>query len=72
MHGAGKLVRADFAGLFENVDIFGGKLGFAARFVVLRDQSSQMQRASKSGRPRADDQHIRVQPLAFDGSLLRF
>ena len=64
-HGAGKLVRADFAALFEDVDAFRGKLGFGARFVVLADQSSQMQGAGKSGRPGADDQHVRVQPLAF-------
>ena len=37
-HGAGKLVRAEFARLFEDVDIFGGKLGLGARFVVLADQ----------------------------------
>ena len=58
-------MRADFAGLFEDVDVFGGKLGLGARFVVLADQSSQMQGASKSGGPGADDQHVRVQPLAF-------
>ena len=36
-HGAGELVRADFASLFENVDAFSRQLGFAARFVVLAD-----------------------------------
>ena len=45
--------------------LVGGKLGFGARFVVLADQSSQMQGAGKSGGPGADDQHVRVQPLAF-------
>ena len=65
-------MRADFAGLFEDIDAFGGKLGFGARFVMLADQSSQMQGASKSGGPGADDQHVRVQPLAFGahGSIL--
>ena len=36
-HGAGKLVRANFAALLENIDAFGGKLGFGARFIVLPD-----------------------------------
>ena len=56
---AGKLVRADFAGLFEDVDIFGGKLGRFFRSGVLLDQVGEMQRAGKPGRARADDQNIR-------------
>ena len=64
-HRAGKLVRAEFARLFEDVDIFSGKFGLGARFVVLRDQSREMQRAGQSCRARADDQHIRVESFAF-------
>jgi len=32
---------------------------------MLADQPGEMQGASKSGGPGADDQHVRVQPLAF-------
>jgi len=58
-------VGADVASLFENVDAFGRKLGFGARFIVPADKSSQVQGASETSRPSADDQDVRVQPLAF-------
>ena len=64
-HRAGKLVRANFARLFEDVDIFGGKFRLAAGFVVLAHQARQMQRAGQSRRPRADDQYIRFESFAF-------
>jgi len=54
----GKLVRADFTGLFEQVDAFRRKLGLRARFVVLPDQPRQVQRAGQPRRFRAYDQHV--------------
>ena len=53
------------ASLFENIDTFGRKLGLSAGFIVLPDQSSQVQSACKAGRPGADDQDVRVQAFPF-------
>ena len=64
--GARKLMRADFAGFFENIDILRRK---RRRFVRLRvpfDQIREMQRARKARGSGTDDQHIRFQALALD------
>ena len=65
---AGKLVGANFAAFFEDVDIFSGELGLGAAGVVLLDEIGEMQRAAQSGGPCADDQYIGFELFALDGS----
>ncbi len=48
----GKLMRADFARLFEHIDIFGRKRGRFVRRGVLLDQIRKMQGAGKARRAR--------------------
>ena len=50
--GAGKLMRADFAAFFEDVDIFGGEFGLGAGFVVFVDEVGEMQGAGRDRRAR--------------------
>src|SRR6266568_546298 len=63
--GSGKLMRADFAPFFEDVDIFSGKRRFSAGFVVFLDEVGQVQRAGKARRPRPDDENIGFELLAL-------
>ena len=58
-------MRAQLARLFQNVDIFGGKRGLRAGFVVAADEPREMQGAGEARGSRAHDEHIRVEPLAF-------
>ena len=62
---AGKLVRADFAAFFQDVDILGGKLGLCAGFVVLLNEIREVQRAGKPGGSGADDQDIGFELFAL-------
>ena len=63
-HGSRKLVRAELAAFFEDVDIFGGEFGFAAGFVVRANQTREMERAGEAGRASAYDQDIGVELFA--------
>ena len=69
---AGKLVRAEFAGFFEHVNIFGGERGSFARGGVLFDQIREMQRAGEAGGACADDQNIGFELFAFDWHALSY
>ena len=60
-------MRPNFAAFFQHVNIFGGKLGLRARFVVFLDEIGQMQRASQPRRPRANNQYIRFQLFSLYG-----
>jgi type IV pilus assembly protein PilA len=64
---AGKLVSADFASFFQDVNIFSRKSGLGAAGIVLLDEIGKMQRATQPGGPRADDQDVRFQLFALDG-----
>ena len=68
--GAGELVGADFAAFLENVDVLRRKLRAGrldSGLVVFLDEIREMQRAGKPRRPRADDQHIRLELFALRG-----
>ena len=65
--GAGKLVRANFATFFENVNIFGGKLGLCPASVVLLDEIREIKCAAQPGRTGADDEDVRFELFALDG-----
>ena len=60
-------MRSNFAPLFEDVNIFGGKFGLRAGCIVLSDQARKMQRTGEASRPSADNQDIGVQSLSFHG-----
>jgi len=64
---AGKLVRADLAALFEDINIFGGKFGFGATGVVLLDEVCEMQSAGEPCGSRTDDQYVRFQLFPLNG-----
>src|SRR5271170_4077233 len=57
---------AEFARLFEDVDIFGRKRGRFFCFAVFFDEIGEMKSAGKTGGSRANDQNIRVQPFTLD------
>ena len=63
---AGKLVRADFAAFFQDVDIFGGERGRFFRFVVLFDQIREVQGAGEAAGTGADDEDIGIELFALD------
>ncbi len=65
--GAGELMGADFAGLFEDVDIFRGERGRFLCGVVLVDQIGKVQRAGKAARAGADDENVCVEAFTLCG-----
>ena len=66
-------MRADFAGLFEDVDIFGGERGsLCSRCVVLLNQVGEMQRAGEARGACADDQDVGFELFAFDWHALSY
>ena len=67
---AGELVGADFAAFFEDVDIFRGKFGLAAGFVVFLDEVGEVEGAGEAGRSCADDQDVGFELFALDGHEL--
>src|SRR5229473_7317126 len=64
--GARKLMRANFAAFFEDVDIFSGKRRLSAGCIVLLEEVAQMERAGKTGRPGSNDQHVGFELFALD------
>ena len=65
-------MRADFAGLFEDVDIFGGKRGSFARGGVFLNQVGEMQRAGEAAGAGADDEDVGFELFAFDWHALSY
>jgi len=59
-------VGADFAAFFEDVDIFGGELGFGAGVVVFLDEIGEMQGAGEASGACADNQDIGFELFALD------
>src|SRR5579885_3196703 len=68
---SGEAVLADFAGLFEHVDVVFGKLRIGMAGVMLVYQLSQAQRAGHPCRASADDDNVGFHLRAFD-SFERF
>ena len=60
-------MRANFAGLFQHVNIFGGERGGFVGLGVLLNQIREVQRASEACRACANDQNVRFELFAFDG-----
>ena len=58
---------ADFAAFFEDVDVFGGKFGLGAGFVVFLDEVGEMESAGETGGACADDQDVGFELFALDG-----
>ena len=63
---SGELMSADLAGLFEHVNIFGGKRRGFFRGGVLLDEVREMQRAGESRWSCADDQYVRFEFFALN------
>ncbi len=70
--GAGKLVRADFAAFFEDVDIFSGEFGLGAAGVVGFDEIGEMQRAGKAGGAGSDDEDVGFELFALTAISVAF
>ncbi len=64
---AGKLVRANFAALLQNVNTFRRKLRLRTALVVLLDEIREVQRARKPRRSRADDEDVRFELFTLNG-----
>jgi hypothetical protein len=62
-------VRADFAALFEDVNIFGGEFRLGATGVVSFDEISEIKSAGKTGRAGSDDKDIGFKLFALDGHI---
>ncbi len=59
-------MRADFAALFEHVDVFGQNRRGAAGLLIGFSELREAQRAGKTGWAGAGDENIRVESFAFD------
>ena len=62
---------ADFSSLFEDVDIFGGKLGVGVRGVVFLDEVGEMEGAGQPCGSGADDENVGFELFALNGHGMR-
>lgn len=60
-------MRADFAGLFNNVDIIGGECRPFLLPLMALDHVREMQSTGQPRRANADDENIRFELFALDG-----
>ena len=65
--GAGKLMGADFAAFFKDVNIFGGELGVGVRGVVLLDEVGEVEGAGQACGSGADDEDVGFELFTLNG-----